>query len=346
MYLSVKAKQPKEISPMRIQVRDKVFETNSSSSHSVTVADDEVRDIELDKETLRKGVIELDLGRYYGWEWERFYKPENKLAYLLTQAIRYDVSDIDLGDVTARYREDNFDFDNIIKEVESFTGCKVKVNISGEVGVDHDSAGVGLELARDGKKLIDFLFSSKSFVELGNDNSGPSEYMDSDIGKVHSFSQNFKEAPKRGQVFTLELSDWGQEVVLITKDKSQYYGVANHDASSEIADSLKDVGITKAYVDIHFGLKNTWDRDYARDKQAAAKTDLHEIVASMRSNGGDIFIDPEFKFLFRSHDHHDKSSYDVPRSTFKLECKAPKKTVDALIDHILLMQNELRKSRY
>ena len=327
---------------MKIQIRDSVFETNSSSSHSVTVAENEVRNIELDKETLRKGVIELDLDRYYGWEWERFYKPENKLAYLVTQLIMNQVSDDDYGDRTDYLREDNMDLDMVLDKVENFTGCKVKINISGEVGVDHDSAGVGRELIYDEKKLLDFLFSSKSYVELGNDNSRPGEYMESDLGKVHSYAQNFKEAPKRGQIFKLELSEWGQEVVLTTKDKNEYYGVAKFNAAQDISEHLQNVGVLKAYVNIHFGLKNSWDRDGIDDKQSAARTKLHELVESMRGSGGDIGIDPEFKFSYKSKEHYDKSSYEAPKSKIILECKAPKKTVDALIDSILSMQNELR----
>jgi hypothetical protein len=326
---------------MKIQVRDSVFETNSSSSHSVTIAENEVRDMELDKETLRKGIIELDLCRYYGWEWERFYKPENKLSYIVTQIIKYQVDDSDFGDRTDSLREDNFDLDLFLGKVEEFTGCKIKLNImGGEVGIDHDSHGVGMELIYEDDKLMDFLFSSKSFVELGNDNSGPSEYMDSDIGKIHSYSQQFKPAP-RGQQFTLEFNErYGQEVLMTDKNKCKYHGVANFHALMDVASHMKNVCIISADIDLNIGLKHSWSQ--CDDYLAEAKTQLHELIEDMRSSNGDVTIDPDFDLNYNITKHHDKASYETGND-FCIVCKAPKKSVEKIIEKINDMNHDLKK---
>lgn len=325
---------------MKIQVRDSVFETNSSSSHSVTIAENEVRDMELDKETLRNGVIELELGRYYGWEWERFYKPENKLSYLVTQIIKYQLDDSDFGDRTDYLREDNFDLDMFLGKVEEFTGCKIKIKIMGDVGIDHDSHGVGMELIYEDDKLMDFLFSSKSFVELGNDNSKPLEYMDSDIGKIHSYSEQFKPAP-RGQQFTLEFTESsGQEILMTDKDKCKYYGIANFSAIMDVASHMQNVCIIRADIVLNIGLKHSWSQ--RNDNIEEAKNKLHELVDDMRYLNGDVTIDPDFDLNYNVTTHHDKASHETDNN-FCIVCKAPKKSVEKIIQKINDMNHELKK---
>lgn len=68
---------------MRTSIRDGVFETNSSSSHSVTVAESEIFTRMFDKDSIRDGVVTLRKPKWEYGEWFRFYKPENILAFLI-----------------------------------------------------------------------------------------------------------------------------------------------------------------------------------------------------------------------------------------------------------------------
>jgi len=68
-------------------VRNQVFETNSSSSHSITIAADDVLDLSFDRESVRKGVISITPRlNGYGSEQFRYVTPEGKLGYLLIMA--------------------------------------------------------------------------------------------------------------------------------------------------------------------------------------------------------------------------------------------------------------------
>lgn len=72
---------------MKRVIRNKVYETNSSASHSITVAEGDVFDRAFDLENLRQGKIVL-VNEASGYdEFYRYYKPENILAFLIMSEI-------------------------------------------------------------------------------------------------------------------------------------------------------------------------------------------------------------------------------------------------------------------
>lgn len=173
---------------MARNVRNAVFETNSSSSHSVTVTNEEIVDSGLSKLTLRKGVIEVR-PHGYGWEWKRYYTPEGKIAYLLAQICAEYLSAAPGGkdcsaDLKRQFEKARF----LIEAVEKVTGCRVEVYPPAEKGwgssvyVDGDSAGVGYELFGSKKSLAHFVLSKSSFVQTGNDNGAGPEFIPTDRG--------------------------------------------------------------------------------------------------------------------------------------------------------------------
>jgi hypothetical protein len=131
-------------------IRSGVFETNSSSSHSVSVAD-ENKEFVLD--TIypdQDGIIELR-GDEFGWEWFKCNDAETKANY------------------AAQQFENNESALDVLKEViMEQTGAEDVLFKLGNGYVDHDSMGI-LESSKEWLKS--FIFNKNSWLFGGNDNS-------------------------------------------------------------------------------------------------------------------------------------------------------------------------------
>lgn len=164
------------------QVRNSAFETNSSSSHSLTIGVGEMVSVPFafGKDVLRRGEVILHVGEY-GWEWHRYYTPLEKANYLLTQVCpEVDSHYGDYQQIAKDLAEDYPGIAMLIRVIEEYTGCKVGI-ANGSGYVDHDSAGVGTDLLDDYDKLKDFLFNTQSsYVQTGNDNSACPEFISTD----------------------------------------------------------------------------------------------------------------------------------------------------------------------
>ena len=196
---------------MRVNIRHNAYETNSST-HSVVVDPEEARDFQLPADVLRKGVIGAEVyPEGYGWQWHRFYRPENKLAYLLYQASRFGITarhgkapphGVDLSRDIMKDNHSRF----IIETVERVTGCRVEFVfpvVGAHYYVDHDSSGNGLELAREGREdeLLALLFGANSYVQMGNDNADPGEFVSSDLGDVAALEHKAVDEPLSAESF-------------------------------------------------------------------------------------------------------------------------------------------------
>jgi len=161
---------------MRTQVRGKVFETNSSSSHSVTVSGEEVADFGLSQDELREGVIRIRQDDGFHWGWKRFHDTHSKIAYLLLQTaggyFEEAEPDVDLIPSLVEGSEQARELVDVVLEA---TGCRVEFYVDGWVSIDSRSRdmGVGLDLFGDPWTLKQFLFSKDSYVQTGNDNEYP-----------------------------------------------------------------------------------------------------------------------------------------------------------------------------
>lgn len=245
---------------MRTQIRDAVFETNSSSSHSVTVADEEMRDFNLDKETIRKGVITAKVfPDGYGWQWIRFYKPENVLAYLLYQAMPMELrrddpeTGVDLADKIKKSPRAR----HIIETVEKATGLRVEFVFPDVEGshfyVDHDSAGNGVEFAQEGREeeLLRLIFGRNSYIEMGNDNSQAGEYIESDIGDILACADKMLDEPLNDEAtFTADFSPgWGEtESEFIDAEGVTHKGVLSMGWMHGIMSEMRGVTLTDVHV--------------------------------------------------------------------------------------------------
>jgi len=140
------------------QIRKGVFETNSSSTHSIALG------LEMLLDTIKPNAdnnIIFLTGGEFGWEWAKYNDALTKANYCAVD------------------QKDNPDRLNMLKEViREQTGCeRVIIDISNEYKdsnfsyVDHQSAGTsgGYFISKD--KLRDFIFNKNSYLFIGNDNS-------------------------------------------------------------------------------------------------------------------------------------------------------------------------------
>lgn len=140
-------------------IRMCVWETNSSSAHSVSIADD-TKEFVLDSiYPDQNGVITLDGGEF-GWDWFKHNDALTKANYAAVASMNNDAFRCVLVDV--------------IKEMTGADSveflCSDDYKSSNHSYIDHDSYGVCPE-NREGLKQ--FIFNKNSWLFGGNDNGSP-----------------------------------------------------------------------------------------------------------------------------------------------------------------------------
>ncbi len=156
-----------------INIRQSVFETNSSSTHSISIVanTDGIYDtIAVDDE----GVLHLTGGQF-GWE-------EVTYTDALTKANYCAVDVMDRSEMAEC-------IEMLIKVLREHTGAK---SVAFEFSldwksdnysyIDHQSAGTSHEAFANEQTLKDFIFNPKSILRTDNDNHYEDDYHDSDYG--------------------------------------------------------------------------------------------------------------------------------------------------------------------
>ncbi|TLX17211.1 hypothetical protein [Rhizobium sp. MHM7A] len=180
---------------MTAVIRDQVFETNSSSSHSVALGKGDVLDKNFDQESLRAGFINIRCGEhsYYGEERYRYYQPENIVKYLLATIIQGgpDTTGIDISkpyDAIPLLRQQFVGVSDLVDAIEDETKCKLTLIVEGgkRVWLDIDNEGSADFDFTDRESLRKLLFLSGSYVETKSrderEEDAP-EYIDTDMGQ-------------------------------------------------------------------------------------------------------------------------------------------------------------------
>lgn len=173
-----------------ILIRTGVFETNSSSAHSLAYGTDYIlrgsrwyqptkeRDFSnpmyrLDKVPDHyKGYTFYEWLGEYGWGYNVLTTPQEKFSYLLTQ----------MADTSEELHEStNYE---TIKEMVEDIGCEI-IRCNDQNGyVDHESYGiVNPSLFKSKKDLITYLFNDNLVVYIENDND---EYQEWYTGERHN----------------------------------------------------------------------------------------------------------------------------------------------------------------
>ncbi len=155
---------------MKKQVRQSVFETNSSSTHSICIA----KDAEL---TIPKS-INFEFGEF-GWECDTLGSIHEKASYLYTGLIANErQEDFDSIVKALESKGIEVEFEEPIYENNSYTNSEGKIEeykYGKNVGyVDHSDELDGFlnDICSDENKLMQFLFSPLSFIITSNDNGG------------------------------------------------------------------------------------------------------------------------------------------------------------------------------
>lgn len=141
----------------KIQIREGLFETNSSSVHAMSVFTRKDKEYEIPEK------IKINLNDYaFGWEEDRYFDIESKVAYLYLLAE-------DCGGDTTKQIEALLMAAGV-KEVIVVNERNNEWSFGGYI--DHGDAKVDflLQLLKSPDLFNDFVFNPVSYVETGNDN--------------------------------------------------------------------------------------------------------------------------------------------------------------------------------
>jgi len=138
---------------MKKIVRTGVFETNSSSTHSLSIARENQEFVHDTIYPDQHGKITV-YDQQFGWEWMKYNDAMTKLAYLFQ----------DQGDTH---------HDIIVDAVKEQTGAESVVFIEDDGYIDHDGRGTTSGVCDSKDNIKNFVFNKNSWLFTGNDNSSP-----------------------------------------------------------------------------------------------------------------------------------------------------------------------------
>ncbi len=145
-----------------IKIRQSVFETNSSSTHSVSITSGTNKDLIAIPKVNDDGVVEITTNDY-GWENARYNSLYDKLSYAATFALN----------INPTYNEYKQMLVNVIKNITGADKVKFLKNENSfyEYGyIDHQSWDKAQSIYNTEEILKQFLFNPKSYFTTGNDN--------------------------------------------------------------------------------------------------------------------------------------------------------------------------------
>lgn len=165
---------------IKIKVREKLPETNSSSSHSVVICskgnyltkNDPEWDLDMDQD----GVIRIPGNVNFGWEYEKYNDPLTKIQYvcgIFCRENNYSKKLKGLSEIIKKFTGAS----KIIYQWEEDFANEVAAGADPEdvykqvPEIDHNSSDIFADIVEDSKTIKDFIFNPKSWLFLGNDNS-------------------------------------------------------------------------------------------------------------------------------------------------------------------------------
>lgn len=141
---------------MKTNIRHSVFETNSSSTHCISISNnlDNIQLVTPDDD----GIVRIPTGEF-GWNEKEFHDFETKASYLATYIINL------MGE------DKGSEHYNQLKEaICEQTGATDIEIIDNDGYIDHQSAYEPLEAFASSSRLRRYLFSKESVLITGNDN--------------------------------------------------------------------------------------------------------------------------------------------------------------------------------
>jgi len=152
---------------MKRKIRRNVFETNSSSTHSICVA----KDVEL----IIPESLHFDFGEF-GWENDSLQTVHEKASYLYT------------GLISNSMEEDALKIFETLKNKNIDVSYEEMSSDSGYVDHSYELQDFLDAICQDENTLMNFLFSPLSFILTGNDNDDT----DVDIDVTYSHDEFYK----------------------------------------------------------------------------------------------------------------------------------------------------------
>ncbi len=166
---------------MKRQIRRGVFETNSSSMHSLTVRKEGMNGVLPVDEGTNKVVVRFG---EFGWGYDKYTDPWNKLSYLVTMVVEthgdcysmnelYETEDFQkINDVVAAHCCcDGVLIESELKQAESWDGTKTYDWNEHEGYIDHQSVeGIDSLLKSYGCTIEEFIFDEGIALIIDNDN--------------------------------------------------------------------------------------------------------------------------------------------------------------------------------
>lgn len=157
-----------------IQIRKNVFETNSSSTHSLVISQKE-RSYNYCLPVDDDGTLTIAFGEF-GWGPELLTAPIEKLSYLVTDRIdMYDIPE-EIKDDEDAVQEAIMESENIREIVEVVMSCcpdvkRVRFELNDSWNpfgyVDHQSQGTSYDMDLSIEEIV---FSNKVIIMIANDN--------------------------------------------------------------------------------------------------------------------------------------------------------------------------------
>lgn len=132
-------------------IRRNTFETNSSSTHCLTVGSGEKEFPKLDND----GNLEIWLGEY-GWEIDEYYALCDRISYVFSCLYDYKDSNSSLNKL----------FNDLLDYIKNQTGANEIIFKATDYYVDHGDE----HLILDFDWLIDFMFNKGGYFTTDNDN--------------------------------------------------------------------------------------------------------------------------------------------------------------------------------
>lgn len=237
------------------KVRKAVFETNSSSSHSLHIDDsvDVFQTLSINSgyidelERVVQNAVIVNGGEF-GWAWEKFTDAESKASYLATMLLSLEEQAKSVqgkpGDEISEYGLNRFAANQYLDCLNNFTevikeqtgALEVIIQGSGNwdsnnyAYIDHQSFECedDASILLDKDKMRNFIFNPKSVLHTGNDNSGPplNFYCDNNEAKFHLTVEGYSTV---GNLKTKNLEEVKESIDAIVNDDDAWGGDINWD---------------------------------------------------------------------------------------------------------------------
>ena len=164
---------------MKVQIRQGVFETNSSSTHAISVAGYYPEDWNLSYKVPEK--IHFALDQEFGWEFDTYDDTESKAAYLwlIICDMYSDVKDLDKLKEIREHIENilhNAGVQEVTFDMGSYKECSWRnddslyLDYPGYIDHSYDAYDFAKALLENDEMLLAYLLDSDSCVATGNDN--------------------------------------------------------------------------------------------------------------------------------------------------------------------------------